>query len=344
MLDKVKMIDEPALTFRYSQQMTDPRDGLSLFGPCDTDEPGHPSSLSFGAVGTRKGIDLFSRWSKAMVTSSTGAPNMRYGLWPPFPGFEATFACDWITRPILEGTIASNKLIDAARRYDPYERVYLVVSLYLEAFGAINKLDAPPRVMVCIVPDIVYSTCRIQARVAETTGRKVEKRERDSRKLGQLDMFSQYEPDQYRMSLDFRRQIKARTMQHNVPIQIVRESTLRLNDEKGTGDRQLTPLSNRMWNLASALFYKGGGRPWRLACARDGVCYVGLAFRRCDDDPREDPRTAACAAQMFWTTATVLCFWGTTVRGILRRTDNFTLVRKQRVVFSKVHSRRMIAE
>ena len=59
MLSEVKILDEPALEFRYGQPVTDPRDGLSLFGPYDADAPGHPSALSYGVVGTGEGIDLF---------------------------------------------------------------------------------------------------------------------------------------------------------------------------------------------------------------------------------------------------------------------------------------------
>ena len=67
-------------------------------------------------------------------------------------------------------------------------------------------------------------------------------------------------------------------MVHSFPIQIVRESTLRLSDDNKFGERQLSPLSHRMWNLATALFYKAGGKPWRLATARDGVSYLGSRF------------------------------------------------------------------
>ena len=85
-------------------------------------------------------------------------------------------------------------------------------------------------------------------------------------------------------------------MAHNTPVQIIRESALRLSDENPIGMRQLTPMSDRMWNLGSAMYYKGGGKPWKLGTAREGVCYVGLAFRRAD---HESPETAVCAAQMF---------------------------------------------
>jgi hypothetical protein len=51
------------------------------------------------------------------------------------------------------------------------------------------------------------------------------------------------------------------------------------------------------WNLSTAAFYKAGGRPWKVDGVRDGVCYIGLVFKK--DDTGQDPRTACCAAQMF---------------------------------------------
>jgi len=52
------------------------------------------------------------------------------------------------------------------------------------------------------------------------------------------------------------------------------------------GERGLTPISDRCWNLAVALYYKAGGKPWRLGSAREGVCYVGIAYRRKDRSPK----------------------------------------------------------
>ena len=52
-----------------------------------------------------------------------------------------------------------------------------------------------------------------------------------------------------------------------------------------------------MWNLGTALYYKAGGKPWRLATAREGVCYVGIAFRLENLD--KSTRNGCCAAQMF---------------------------------------------
>ena len=297
MMDEVKILDEPALQFRFGQEVADPRDGLSLFGPYDADAPGHPSSVSYGVVGTPRGLDLFSEWSSAMALSWTDAPNNRHRLWPPYPGFQAAFASEWQSNPVWKHTLDDSKLSDVARRHDPYERVHSTVSQYLLAFEDLQKIDEHIGVMVCVVPDEIYQTCRIKSRVTRPTGELVHRRRLESRKRGQREMFSTYKPDQYELSLDFRRQIKARTMAYNIPIQIVRESTLRVNDDNQFGQRPLTPLSHRMWNLANTLFYKAGGKPWRLSTAREGVCYVGLAFRRCEG--RNRANTAACAAQMF---------------------------------------------
>ncbi len=297
MLREIVILDEPALEFRHGQAVAHPRDGLSLFGPYDADAPGHPAALSYGVVGTRAGIDLFSAWSSAMHRPWTDAPDDRHRLWPPYPGFEATFSCDWRSEPVWQEVLDSRKLSDVAKRHDPYERVFAAVNQYLSTFEHLQKIDEHVSLMVCVVPDEIYRTCRTMSRVAQPTGEVVSKRRRESRKKGQLDAFSRFPPEQYELSLDFRRQIKARTMVYGVPIQIVRESALRLNDENPFGARQLTPLSDRMWNLSTTMYYKGGGKPWKLATAREGVCYVGLAFRR--SDARDGARSAACAAQMF---------------------------------------------
>lgn len=52
---------------------------------------------------------------------------------------------------------------------------------------------------------------------------------------------------------------------------------------------------------------KAGGKPWRLANARDGVCYIGTAFRRTET---KDSRSDSCAAQMFLDSGDGIVFMG----------------------------------
>ena len=151
-------------------------------------------------------------------------------------------------------------------------------------------------VIFCVVPDIVWRNCRPKSRLAEGIGPRVTEDERRERARGQVDLFETYDVEPYQYSVDFRRQLKARSMQFEIPIQIVRESTLELTDEE-TRVRHKTPLSDRAWNILTTIYYKCGGKPWKLNVARDGVCYVGFTYRRLD--PKGDNRTACCAAQMF---------------------------------------------
>ena len=293
----VQILSEPSLEFRYGQRVTDPRDGLSLFGPFDADTSSHPDSLSYGVVGTKKGIELFQRWSEAMGSAWTEAPHDNTQKWPPYPGFRVAFNSDWRSEPVWTLPLDDRKLSDAARRHDRYERVYSVVNQYLVAFEGLSKLDERIDVMVCVVPEEVHRNCRTESAVTDFTGERVTSQRINQRRQGQSEMLSSFDPEQYELSPDFRRQIKARSMKYGVPIQIVRETTLTFVKDKKFGQEVAPHVSSKMWHLGSALYYKGGGKPWKLATAREGVCYVGLAFRR--SDPHGTNTTAACAAQMF---------------------------------------------
>src|SRR6266567_7154381 len=90
----ITVLPEPGLEFRYSQRVLDPRDGLSLFGPFDTDLPGSPKNVSYGIIGTPQGISVFNDFSKFLVSPSISeTPSKNQRLWPAFPGFDVAFHC-----------------------------------------------------------------------------------------------------------------------------------------------------------------------------------------------------------------------------------------------------------
>lgn len=307
MTETVRILAEPALEFRYGQAVADPRDGLSIFGPFDADAPGHPRNLSYGLVGTKSGIDQFKAWA-ARIREPAFSGELSPALWPMFPGFEAAFGCTLPTAPTVEREIDEPELLKDAINKDEHKRAAAVVDRYLEAIRLVKRRDDPVDVIVCVVPDIVHRNCRPLSRVPHGTGERLPASERKARRAGQTGLFDRTSPEIFQYSVDFRRQIKARSMEHELPIQIILESTLRLTDEHTFGTRSLTPLSDRAWNLGVALYYKAGGKPWRLSTARPGVCYLGLAYRR--KDPTSDSKVAACAAQMFLDTGDGIVFMG----------------------------------
>src|ERR1035438_1956584 len=74
----------------------------------------------------------------------------------------------------------------------------------------------------------------------------------------------------------FHNQLKARLLNDMVLTQVVRESTIGNTGKpgaEGVDPRQAARQSEIAWNLCTAVFYKVGGRPWKVASIRDGVCY-----------------------------------------------------------------------
>ena len=315
MTDTVQVLPEPLIEFGLKQSLEDPHDGLGLFGPYDLGTPSHKKSIVYAVVGPPDGIASFSQWSQTInrglvLDQKRDNPSnrpMNTRLWPAFPGFEAAFCTLWPERPVSVQELDRQSILVASRDLDPNKRTFDVVNQYLDAIRTVAKKDERPDIIACIVPEEVWINCRPRSRPVDGVGSAISKAERLRRSLGQADLYGRYTLDQYQLSVDFRRQLKARIMEYGIPIQLVRESTLRLGPQNADNPRGLTPLSDRAWNLSAAMYYKAGGKPWRLANAREGVCYIGTAFRKSD---AADNRTASCAAQMFLDSGDGIVFMG----------------------------------
>ncbi|MBI4307153.1 MAG: hypothetical protein HY678_12620 [Chloroflexi bacterium] len=305
---RVDVLDEPRLEFRHNQDVADPHDGLSLFGPFDADMPSHPKNISFALVGTNRGIDAFNAFVSRLDRPVFPPQDANVRLWPAFPGFGAAFDTYLPSQPTGTYRVPWHRIDVATRDRNPFRRVFGTVQAYLDGIETVLTRDEPVHVIVCVVPDVVYRNCRPLSQVSDGVGAPLNVRERKARRRGQLGLLDEDDPAIYQYSVDFRRQIKARAMKFGVPIQIIQESTLRLSDENKFGQRALTYLSDRAWNLAVAMYYKSGGKPWRLNGAREGVCYIGIAYRRASSD--ESDQTACCAAQMFLDSGDGIVFLG----------------------------------
>lgn len=316
MKSDICVLEEPKLVFGDGNKLTDPHAGLSLFGPYDKGELGRPRDVSYALIGGASGLRAFKDFVRLLKGPlfheklQGGDVNIDIGrLWPPYPGFGIAFDCDLPEGTRFEYEIADNEIMANVNDVDQHKRVFKIVNLYLEKIKMIAERDENIKVVICVEPDLVWKNCRPKSTIRrdDATGSRVTAKEITELRKYAGDLFGSYEEDQYDYSIDFRRQLKARVMKYRIPVQLIRESTLSLHG--GTKERKLTPLSDRAWNLSTALYYKAGGRPWKLAGARDGVCYIGLTFR-CSEDNRKDPRTACCAAQMFLDTGDGVVFRG----------------------------------
>jgi hypothetical protein len=308
-MPNIEILPEPVLNFRYGQAMVDPRDGLSIFGPFDTDASSHPRSIVYGVIGTGRGIDAFKGFTRALtgpVTTDVKAYDFKN--WPHFPGFEAAYSCRFPDCPAFEHTIQEASLCAQVKEIDPHKRAARLVEMYLEGLDIAARRDENVALIFCVVPDAIWKACRPLSHIEDGTGDKISAKERKLRRAGK-DFFGSYDPEDYMRSVDFRRQLKARAMAHGIPLQIIKESTLNLHPGEDTATSKESPRSAVAWFLSTAVYYKAGGKPWRLGTARDGVCYVGIVFRR-SEQMSDSSRTACCAAQMFLDTGDGVVFKG----------------------------------
>ena len=300
------LLDESRLEFRYKQSLEDPHDGLSLFGPYGIEASSHPKNICMGVIGSPEGIQAFTRWCKSVRGPIYAGEEKNPNLWPVFPGFEAAFCSDLPREPAWSCELDLETITQESMLKDASKRAAGVVNQYLGAIEKTEKRDEPFGVLVCVVPEFVWKNCRPQSFVSGAKGEGVSKKERELRAGGQTGFLDDYDPQIYAYSVDFRRQLKARSMEHRIPIQIVRER--RLEVDPNNWPRFQTPPSDVAWNLLTTTYYKCGGKPWRLAGAREGVCYIGIVFRR--TDPTLANQTACCAGLMFLDSGDGVVFLG----------------------------------
>jgi hypothetical protein len=308
-------IPEPRLRFRHAQDLEDPRDGLTLFGPLDA---GKPFGIRVGVIGTPNGIADCRKWLRR-IQGRIHLDKPRISR-PPFPGFEAVFQTPLKQTPEIELTIDEAAIDRAIYQSDRYQRVYAAVDLYA---GPILKSrredDVDIDLWLVVVPDRVRKYCRPRQNV-ETALRIKSQTSLSESEVAQFDatpfLFPSIneqvnaESQPYRFEPHFHNQLKARLLADGILTQVLLESTV--SDPDAWSDwerRQYGKLNSSMaWNISTAIFYKSGGRPWKLSFIRPGVCYVGIVFKQ--DSRSGTTNTACCAAQMFLDSGDGLVFKG----------------------------------
>jgi hypothetical protein len=81
-------------------------------------------------------------------------------------------------------------------------------------------------------------------------------------------------------SLNFHDLFKAQAIDLPLPCQLLRPDTYGASSASRIRDRKLQDKATRAWNFHTALYYKAGGVPWRLARQSSELttCYVGVSF------------------------------------------------------------------
>ncbi|MHC2574989.1 argonaute/piwi family protein [Rhizobium leguminosarum] len=307
---RVTHIDEPDLSFGFGQRAQHPKDGLFLYGPPKSNR--NPARMDVGVIGTESGIALFASWVRSIrgkiEAPEAGRPENKM-MWP---GFQSVFGIDWPEVPFTTCQIDGSELDERIRSSNRSEAIYNAVGLYEDALRRhlVNE-EARPHMWFVIVPDIVFKYGRPKSRVPkqdQIPSRIVSRREAN-RMLSGGWLFAEdlKDTEVYLYEENFHNQLKARILDSQQVLQVVRESTL-VGGDLGETKRRMQDRAAVAWNLSTTSFYKAGGTPWRIADVREGVCYVGLVFKKVDLPGRKD--NACCGAQMFLASGEGIVFKG----------------------------------
>ena len=304
---------EPLLTFGHGQCLEHPKDGLFLYGPLL--DASKPAEIKFGVVGTADGLDRFRRWSAQLRRYIPPfKPNVPHHA--AFPGFEAIFHTIWPERAMAEIEVPAEAIRHSVRLSDRHDSVKQTVELFASRIQAyLRREDANPMLWFVVIPEEVHRYGRPKIsppkneripsvlKLPAATAKKI-------LRVGSLFPEEMETADLYRYEVNFHHQLKARLLANLAVVQIVRETSLTPEDfiVNGRASRAVQDPATIAWNVATTAFFKAGGKPWKLASVRPGVCYVGLVFKQ--DGTNPSVGNACCGAQMFLNSGDGLVFRG----------------------------------
>ncbi|GAA4345527.1 argonaute/piwi family protein [Microbacterium rhizosphaerae] len=261
---RLALIDEPDLEFANGSRHTDPRHGISFYGPADLNSSG-PRTIRVGIIGPKDAIEGVKKWLDKSRSPIAAKRSHLTGLFMAFPGFDTNtgFRSTIVWDSRLERTIPASAL----RRLDglnPLAAIQAAVDLYDAELTALNEEPSCDVVIVCRPDDLPEQVM--------TNGNPDKPWE---------------DPKLEAVGANFRALLKARSLKTSRPIQIIRRDTWDPSFKPKDRDerRGQQDEATKAWNLHTALYYKAGGMPWRMTRTAQDLtsCYIGVAFYRTTD-------------------------------------------------------------
>jgi len=288
------------LLFGGSFPATDPKLGISLYGPYSTEK-----TIKIGIVGDKDTISQVCTILDRLKQPIAGPT--RHPLWTPdFPGMspDSPFRCELLTSQNWWQNITSQDTSSLDRFYYVKQRISLGVDIFYKYVKNLKDREGELDVVICAPPRKMMDLC-ITAEESRLKRRRIRKM-RDRKKgfspsqTYLTDFVAEIKEDQYQQAFqrtadNFHHFLKARIMGLGVPTQLILPYTL--NSYTLPDQKQMQDDATFAWNLSVALLYKTGGRPWRPERIPTGTCFIGISFYR--ERPVYGGQMGTSVAQVF---------------------------------------------
>jgi len=310
---RTEYLEEPDLVFGHKGEEKDPRIGLRYHGPYHyaTEKSPTPSQVRVGIIGSGKTKTLAKQILEKLRYPINSIASNKW-LYPDYPGFtkESSIRCEFVHSENWEAEIKESEIKDVLEIIDSVNRrIAAGVNLFRDKVSSICLEDNKPDVIICALPLEIEEYCGISEKTRGAKRPKftaAEKLRAELKDKGQMFLddwgfgvqTEEVTEDIDNLDLDFHNALKGKVMKFSVPVQVLRETSARGLLYYGQDSVKVTQEpASFAWNLATALYYKANGKPWRLAKLRQDTCYVGISFFHNLRNPDLDVQTSM--AQVF---------------------------------------------
>ncbi|KOS05809.1 hypothetical protein AM493_06970 [Flavobacterium akiainvivens] len=279
---KLRYIEEPSLQFGLGHHIC-PKSGIYNFNPFDIDQV-RPEKITIGVVGKSDSVDAVLEWIESCKTHIDGKQSKtpHPDLFLNFCGFNKNigFKCEINYDDTYLRKLNNSDLEKIVKKGNSLEMIIAeITELYLAEIKFLSK-NKKPDVILCALPENLMK--HITEAKAKASGEDEEDTEVPERDFDEDEVSSKEQ--------NFRRNLKAKAMQYNVPIQIIR-------DRVAKPTKEMQDPATVAWNFFTALYYKASGTPWALIRkdSAETTCYAGISFFK----SRDRSSTQTSIAQIF---------------------------------------------
>lgn len=281
---KIRYIEEPLLQFGADSHIC-PRSGIFTSNPYDIFQV-RPEKITIGIIGKSESIEEVLHWLESCKSHIEGkqSKNPHPKLFMNFCGFnkgigfksEITYDDNYIRK------INNSDITEVLKENRGFENtIKRIADLYLNEIKYLSK-NKNPDVILCVLSEqFIQSILKNESNIPT----ELEDEEQQSKIISddEDEIVLEYEHN-------FRRYLKAKSMQYHIPIQIVRDRI-----SKPTSEMQ--DPATIAWNFFTALYYKASGTPWALIRKdnSESTCYAGVSFYK----SRDKKSTQTSIAQIF---------------------------------------------
>ncbi len=274
---KLRYIEEPSLQFGTNQHIC-PKSGIYNYMPFDIKQV-RPEKITIGIIGKGESIDKVLKWMDNCKNHIKGkeSKNPHPKLFLNFCGFNKNIG--FHSEVVYDGSyirrLKNSEFDEIIKKHTDLEiRIREIALLYLGEIKYLTK-NKKPDVILCALSENFISYIKENDEYEDE-----ESEVTDDAELEEISAKEQ----------NFRRYLKAKAMQYNVPIQIVRDRIAKPTSE-------MQDEATIAWNFFTALYYKASGTPWALIRkdSAETTCYAGISFYR----SRDNKRTETSIAQIF---------------------------------------------